>query len=210
MHRTMIERPGGPRRGRSASAAALALCVLAGPALRPGSASLQAQIPPEILQAMERGGAWIALPIEAGVGSFQSESVPTFGIRLQGHLRIWEEHTGSWHVAVRDLARDADRAVLERLMTPGERVDFDYRTGMLGQVRIDVRWSEARDTTLRVWVGVGPTPAADDGADGVRSGALRARKRGRSPVRDRPRLPRRSASPTRAISPRSSWSRPWA
>ena len=113
---------------------------------------------PEILQVLQQGGAWVALAIEDGVGSFQSGPVPTLGIQLRGQLRIWEEHTGSWHVVMRDLARAEDPVILERLMVPGEPVDFDYQTGMLGQIQIDVRWSEARDTTLRVWVGTELTP----------------------------------------------------
>ena len=130
--------------------------------LAPGSHSLQAQVSPEILQVLQQGGAWVALPIEDGVGSFQSQPVPTLGIQLQGHLQIWEEHTGSWHVVMRDLARADDPVILERLMVPGERVEFDYQTGMLGQIQIDVRWSEARDTTLRVWVGTELTPGEPD------------------------------------------------
>ena len=147
------------RRSTSAGVRALAISVLAAVSpLTPGAASLEAQVSPEILQVLQQGGAWVTLPIEAGVGSFQSGPVPTLGIQLRGHLRIWEEHTGSWHVVMRDLARDADLAILERLIVPGERVDFDYQTGMLGQIRIDVRWSEARDTTLRVWLGTEVTP----------------------------------------------------
>ena len=130
--------------------------------LAPGSHPLQAQVSPEILQVLQQGGAWVALPIEDGVGSFQSQPVPTLGIQLQGHLQIWEEHTGSWHVVMRDLARPEDPVILERLMVPGERVEFDYQTGMLGQIQIDVRWSEARDTTLRVWVGTELTPGESD------------------------------------------------
>lgn len=126
--------------------------------LAPGAHSLRAQVSPEILQVLQQGGAWVALPIEDGAGSFQSQPVPTLGIQLQGHLQIWEEHTGSWHVVMRDLARAEDPVILERLMVPGERVEFDYQTGMLGQIQIDVRWSEARDTTLRVWVGTELTP----------------------------------------------------
>ena len=120
---------------------------------------------PEILQVLQQGGAWVALPIEDGVGSFESQPVPTLGIQLRGHLQIWEEHTGSWHVVMRDLARTEDPVILERLMVPGERVDFDYQTGMFGQIQIDVRWSEARDTTLRVWVGTELTPGGKSGRD---------------------------------------------
>ena len=149
----------GCRPGGSAWVRALATSVLAAVSpLAPGSPSLQAQVSPEILQVLRQGGAWVALAIEDGVGSFQSGPVPTLGIQLRGQLRIWEEHTGSWHVVMRDLARDEGPVILERLMVPGEPVDFDYQTGMLGQIRIDVRWSEARDTTLRVWVGTELAP----------------------------------------------------
>lgn len=149
--------------GRAAWVRALATSVLAAVSpLAPGSPSLQAQVSPEILQVLQQGGAWVALAIEDGVGSFQSGPVPTLGIQLRGQLRIWEEHTGNWHVVMRDLARDEGPVILERLMVPGEPVDFDYQTGMLGQIQIDVRWSEARDTTLRVWVGTELTPGEPD------------------------------------------------
>ncbi len=117
---------------------------------------------------LQQGGAWVTLDIEDGVGSFQSAPVPTLGIQLRGHLRIWEEHTGSWHVVMRDLARQENLVIVERLMVPGERVDFDYQTGMLGQIHIDVQWSEARDTTLRVWVGTELTPGEEADGDSVR------------------------------------------
>lgn len=158
----MSPRSGGRPR-ESAWTRALAVSVLAAVSpLAPGAPSLQAQVSPEILQVLQQGGAWVALPIEDGVGSFQSQPVPTLGIQLKGHLLIWAEHTGSWHVVMRDLARAEDPVILEHLMVPGERVDFDYQTGMLGQIQIDVRWSEARDTTLRVWIGTELTPGEPD------------------------------------------------
>ena len=139
--------------------APLAIAILLAVApIMPAGASLRAQVSPEMLQVLQQGGAWVELAIENGVGAFQSTPVPTLGIQLRGHLRISEENTGSWHVVMRDLARDEDLVILERLMVPGVPVDFDYQTGMLGQIQIDVRWSEARDTTLRVWVGTELTP----------------------------------------------------
>ena len=168
MRRTLVRnrqlRPRSERRsGASARVRTLAVSLLAAVfPLAPGTPSLRAQVSPEILQVLQEGGAWVALAIEDGVGSFESAPVPTLGIHLRGHLQIWEEHTGSWHVVMRDLARTDDPVILERLMFPGERVDFDYQTGLLGQVRIDVRWSEARDTTLRVWVGTETTPGESE------------------------------------------------
>lgn len=159
----MNPRPAGrPRESAWTRTLAISLLAAVWP-LAPGSPSLQAQVSPEILQVLQQGGAWVALPIEDGVGSFESQPVPTLGIQLRGHLRIWEEHTGNWHVVMRDLARAEDPVILERLMAPGERVDFDYQTGMLGQIQIEVQWSEARDTTLRVWVGTELAPGASAG-----------------------------------------------
>ena len=65
-------------------------------------------------------------------------------------------------------------------MTGGERVPFRYRTGRRAQLSVDVRWSEPRDTTLVVWVGLetpgqqrdvcDPIYGEDDGAPrGTRS-----------------------------------------
>jgi len=160
----------GRRRRASAWVRALAIVVVAAVSpLAPGTSSLRAQVSPEILQVLQQGGAWVALAIEDGVGSFQSGPVPTLGIQLRGQLRIWEEHTGNWHVVMRDLARAEDPVILERLMVPGEPVDFDYQTGMLGQIQIDVRWSEARDTTLRVWVGTELTPGEQAEPDSRRT-----------------------------------------
>ena len=159
----MNPRPAGrPRESAWTRTLAVSLLAAVWP-LAPGSPSLQAQVSPEILQVLQQGGAWVALPIEDGVGSFESQPVPTLGIQLRGHLRIWEEHTGNWHVVMRDLARAEDPVILERLMAPGERVDFDYQTGMLGQIQIEVQWSEARDTTLRVWVGTELAPGESAG-----------------------------------------------
>ena len=195
MHRALAgircSRPRAGRRRRACAwVRALALSFLAAVVpLTPGTASLQAQVSPEILQVLQQGGAWVTLPIEGGVGSFESMPVPTLGIQLRGQLRIWEEHSGSWHVVMRDLARGDDAVILERLMVPGEPVDFDYQTGMMGQIQIDVQWSEARDTTLRVWVGTELTPGTlSAGGDGLREQAEKLEHEGRAHQRGAPAL----------------------
>jgi len=37
---------------------------------------------------------------------------------------------------------------------PGEPVEFSYTTGTLSRLSVEARWSEARDTTLLVWIGL--------------------------------------------------------
>jgi len=37
---------------------------------------------------------------------------------------------------------------------PGEPVEFSYTTGTLSRLTVEARWSEARDTTLLVWIGL--------------------------------------------------------
>ena len=183
-----------PRRRLPAAPALLAAVLLVVPPLTPRTASLAAQVSPEILQALQQGGAWVNLAVRDGVGFFQSTAVPTLGIQLRGHLRIWEEHTGSWEVTMRDLARGEDFVILEDEMTPGDRVDFDYQTGMLGQLRIDVQWSEARDTTLRVWVGTELTPGGD-------GSAARDYRREATDSASRQRISYISDAPTSAVPP---------
>ena len=163
---------------------ALGACALAA-ALAPGTVAGQGL--PELLAAIQDGGGWVSFDIRGGVGSFESVRMPTGGLRLVGHVRIWEESSGTWNVTARDLMRPGDQTVLEFEAGPGERVDFSYQAGLVAQLRVDIRWSEPRDTTLWAWVGLGegegdsPMEArlhdgaggsADRGETGGRSGSL--------------------------------------
>lgn len=47
---------------------------------------------------------------------------------------------------------------------PGLGVTSRHDFGMTAQVDVEVAWSEPRDTTLMLWIGVGPTLEAPEEA----------------------------------------------
>lgn len=122
--------------------------ILAG-ALVPAPADAQGV--QELLESLRRGGGWVAVPIEGGAGAVRTLPVPTLGLAVAGCARVWGGHSGTWHVQVEDLLGDGE---LDVETEPGEPVTFSYRTGFQTQLDVRVRWSEARDTTLLLWVGL--------------------------------------------------------
>jgi len=66
-------------------------------------------------------------------------------------MEIWPGHSGSWSLEVTDTYGNGR---LETRARPADDIPFTYDTGMLAQLEVDVRWSEPRDTTLLVWVGL--------------------------------------------------------
>ena len=51
------------------------LCLVAPPALH-------AQEAADVLQGLRNGGGWVSVPIEAGVGSMSTVTMPTMGMTL--------------------------------------------------------------------------------------------------------------------------------
>ncbi len=105
----------------------------------------------QVLEAVNSGGSWIRLPVEGGHASYRSPAFPLAGMAFDGCVKIWERHSGSWTISARDAMGDAR---LDVTAAPGEPVRFDYKAGFQAQLEVDVEWSEPRDTTLFVWVGV--------------------------------------------------------
>lgn len=105
-----------------------------------------------LLEAIRQGGSWVNIPIEDGRGSVETAEVPTFGLELAGCARVWSGHSGTWTVEAADLV--ADRT-LTAVLDPDEAVRFRHRSGPRSRLSVDVRWSEPRDTTLFLWVGLG-------------------------------------------------------
>ena len=66
-------------------------------------------------------------------------------------MEIWPGHSGSWTLEVTDTYGNGR---LEARARPADDIPFTYDTGLLAQLEVDVRWSEPRDTTLLVWVGL--------------------------------------------------------
>lgn len=138
------------RAGRTAALIAVALAVSAFPA--------QGQIF-ELMRIVGEGGSWLALPVTAGRASLQGPAVPVAGLALDGCLRVWDGHSGEWTIRAEDRLGGSR---LDVTATPGQPVRFEFRGGVQAQLDVQVEWSEARDTTLHVWVGVAP-PSGRDG-----------------------------------------------
>jgi hypothetical protein len=105
----------------------------------------------DLLQALRDGGTWVGIPIEDGVGSVSTGTLPTLGITLRGCGQVYGAHTGQWEIHARD-SLGGGRLDVE--VDPGEPVEFSYTTGTVSQLAVEDRWSEARDTTLLVWIGL--------------------------------------------------------
>lgn len=133
--------------GRTAAVIAFALAVF------PQSA--QGQIF-ELMRIVSEGGSWLGLTVTEGRASLAGPVVPVAGLSLDGCLQVWDGHSGEWTIRAEDKL-GASR--LDVTVTPGEPVRFEFRGGIQAQVEASVEWSEARDTTLHVWVGVGPPSA---------------------------------------------------
>ncbi|HSG07887.1 MAG TPA: hypothetical protein VLA36_06005 [Longimicrobiales bacterium] len=105
----------------------------------------------DLLQSIKDGGGWVYIPIEAGRGTWVSGPVPTMELTLKGCMQVYAGQSGRWDIRARDPLGDGS---LEAIVTGGERVPFRYVTGPRAQLSVEARWSEARDTTLVVWVGL--------------------------------------------------------
>jgi len=110
-----------------------------------------AQAPLELLRSIRQGGGWLAIPVREGTAVLRTDTIPTFGLAVNGCLTVWPGHSGTWSVEARDPLNEQS---LEALVRPGEGVRFSYQTGTRSALGVQVRWSEPRDTVLRVWVGV--------------------------------------------------------
>ena len=126
-----------------------ALVVLVAAPIR-ASAQNQAGVA-DVLSGLRSGGGWVAIPIVEGVGSFSTVTVPTMALSLAGCVNVWYGHSGSWDIEAHEQMLGS---MLRIEAEPGVGVPFEHDFGLQAQVDIDFRWSEARDTTLLLWVGI--------------------------------------------------------
>jgi len=113
----------------------------------------------EVLATIRNGGGWVSVPIERGHGTVSTLTLPTMGMTLTGCVNVWGGHTGEWEIRARDtVAEDS----LEVASTPGKGVRFTHEFGLRSQIEFEFEWSEPRDTTLFLWVGL---EREDDGPD---------------------------------------------
>ena len=107
-----------------------------------------------------RGGGWVSVAIEDGAGTASTVMLPTMGMTLSGCINVWSGHSGEWLIRARDTIAQDSLAALSR---PGEGVRFSHEFGIRSKLEFDFEWSEPRDTTLYLWVGLdreGDPPAA--------------------------------------------------
>lgn len=119
-----------------------------------------AQTVADLMRALESGGRWVDIDIQQGRGFVESEPVMTMGMAARGCVRVWKGHSGTFDVRATDVVGGE---TLEESVGPGESVPFSYRAGPRAQLRVEVEWSEPRDTTLHVWVGIGRESASSGG-----------------------------------------------
>jgi hypothetical protein len=115
------------------------------------TARADAQVVSEVMAGLREGGGWVSIPIEDGYGTFSTVTLPTAGMTLKGCLNVWHGHSGSWTVEAHERLRDV---IVTLDAEPGIGVPFEHEFGMRAQIDFDFRWSEPRDTTLMLWVGV--------------------------------------------------------
>ncbi len=115
------------------------------------AAPVKAQGIIEIMASLRDGGGWIQIPIHAGAGSFSSVTVPTAALSLAGCVNVWYGHSGTWEIEARESVLGS---VVRISAEPGIGEPFEHDFGMQAQVDIDFRWSEPRDTTLIMWIGL--------------------------------------------------------
>lgn len=105
----------------------------------------------DLLAGIRDGGAWVGIPIQQGRGAISSTALPTAGLTLAGCLHVWPGHSGLWEIRAHDQVTDR---TVELNVSPGVGAPFAHAFGMRAQVDLDFRWSEPRDTTLILWVGL--------------------------------------------------------
>lgn len=127
------------------SSAVLLLLAATAPAV------VEAQGVTDMMGSIRQGGGWVNVPIVAGHGSFRTPTVPSIGMTLQGCVNVWPGHSGAWEIEAKD---NVLGETVEMSAEPGIGVPFAHTFGMRTQVDFDFRWSEPRDTTLYLWVGV--------------------------------------------------------
>jgi hypothetical protein len=135
----------------------LPILLLGFAALVPRAAA--AQPLDDVMAAVRDGGGWVTLPIVGGRGTASTATLPTMGLTLTGCVRVWDGHSGRWEIRAHDTV--ADTTLLVR-SAPGQGVPFQHTFGLRSQISVDVIWSEPRDTTLYLWVGL---KGADDPRD---------------------------------------------
>ena len=134
--------------------ALLVAAALAG--FAPGTAHGQVEA---VMSAIRNGGGWVSIDIQDGRGKASTLPMPSMGMKLTGCMQVWEGNTGRWRIRAYDTVADE---VIEASSLPGEGVPFEHEFGLRTQLEVEFIWSEPRDTTLFLWVGLGDAEGDPD------------------------------------------------
>ncbi len=136
---------------RAAALFLLPFVLVLVPALAPSPASAQLA---DVFAGVRNGGGWVGIPIVAGFGSYRTPTLPTAAMSIAGCVNVWGGHSGTWEIRAHESVLGSN---LRIQAVPGRGVPFEHDFGMTAQVDIEFRWSEPRDTTLHLWIGLDPT-----------------------------------------------------
>lgn len=120
---------------------------------------LQAQGLEAVMAAIRDGGGWVSVDIRGGRGTASTLPMPTMGMSLTGCVNVWEGNSGRWQIRARDTVAET---TLETNSVPGQGVSFSHDFGLRTQLEVEFLWSEPRDTTLFLWVGLGDAESDPD------------------------------------------------
>jgi hypothetical protein len=143
------------------------LSLLVTSLLLSSSSALSAQEASDVLAGLRNGGGWVSVPIANGVGTVSTARMPTVGMTLTGCLNVWPGHSGAFEIRAHDQIADSS-LVVQAL--PGVGVPFSHTFGRQAQIDFDFRWSEPRDTTLLLWVGLAIGKSPQDACEPVYGG----------------------------------------
>ena len=140
------------------------LLALTGFAITMPATAAEAQLL-EAMKALSEGGRWLNLPVHDGKAEIRGPLVPLAGVAVDGCFVVWRHHSGEWTVHAKD---ERSGQAIDTVAIPGSPVRFAYKAGFTARFSVEVEWSEPRDTTLFVWVGVSRARrgSSDDGAEG--------------------------------------------
>jgi len=105
----------------------------------------------DAMAGIRNGGGWVEVPIEAGEGTMSTMTMPSMGMQLAGCMTVWSGHSGEFEIRAHEQVLDH---VLEFTAEPGVGVPFSHTFRMRAQIDFNFQWSEPRDTTLLLWIGV--------------------------------------------------------